>query len=207
MPVRGGQSVTGDLILDDYECPFGVLVQYTVGSATDFATLDVPDVWLTHPTDPTRSMAVTLVDDDEYTWSAPGTVHEPLDSAWPQVVWRARTVHQGQLVVVTSWAQRADMKRLVADGSPLLLRVPPGCTADDLWLWPSAVSRRKVTPHNPAAVVWALAYQRVDDPAGEVTFDPSNAWAAVVVTHPSWTDLMAAHADWVDVQLTPHPHA
>lgn len=206
--VRGGQALDGDVLVDDYEAPFGVPVTWRLHPAgvTATGTLDVRTPWLTHPTDPTLGGPAGLVDDDDWQWNAPGTVHDLLGSEWPIVVYQARTVHTGLLRLTSSWADRAGIERLLRPGSPLLLRTPPGCDVDDAWVWPSTVRRRKAAPHDPPHVWWELTYQRVATPGGLVTQDPSNAWTAVVVTHPTWTDLLAGHSDWLDLLLTPHPH-
>jgi hypothetical protein len=205
--VRAGSNLVGDVLVDDYECPLGVPVVYRLGSAeSEPGVLDVQTPWLGHPTDASLNRPVVLVDDDGWEWEAPGTVHEPVDSEWPVVVWGPRTRHTGQLLIETPWAERADVEALLRDGSPWLLRVPPGCAADTGWVWVSRARRDKTRRHDPAAVRWTLNYQRVRAPGGTITQDPSNAWAGVPLSHPDWTDVAAEHPDWIDVQLTPHPH-
>jgi hypothetical protein len=207
-PVRGGAAITVDSLIDDYEHPLGVDVTYRLDGVTATGRVDgVSSPWITHPTRPDLNRAVTLVDDDDWQWSAPGTVHEPVDSEYPVVVWTRRTVHRGMIELTSTWADRGAIKALLADGSPLLLRVPPGCFADDSWIWAETVRRRKSRRYDPAAIRWELEYQRVDDPGGVIVLDPTNSWGATTASHPSWTDLAADHGDWVDVLLTAHPHA
>ena len=156
--VRAGKDLTGDHLIDDYECPLGVPVTYALDGVEQTGQLDVDTPWLTHPTMPTLNLPVTLVDDDDWTWSAPGTVHEPIDSPWPVVVWTARSRHEGTLRLSSSWDQRHAIVELCEDGAPLLLRVPPGCYADDGWLWPSSIRRRKSRAYDPSSVSWELTY-------------------------------------------------
>lgn len=206
-PVRGGAQITGAALVDDYETPLGVDLVYRLDGVEVTGRLDGVDApWLTHPTRPDLNRAVTLIDDDDWTWSAPGTVHELLDAPYPAVVWTRRTEHRGTIELTSTWAERAAVRALFADGSPLLLRVPPGCYADDSWVWVETLRRRKSDRFDPSAVWWQLEYQRVDDPPGVITLDPSNSWAALLVTHPSWSELVTAHADWAEVVLTAHPH-
>lgn len=206
--VRGGAAVTGWRIVDDYEPPFGVPVTYSLDGVQATTQLDVAQAWLSHPTDPTLRMAVTVQSDDDWQWSAPGTAHDVLGDVWPIVTWAARTVHTGQLVVITSYAERDAFKALLLAGSPLLLRTPPDCPVDDQWLWPRTATRSKIgTPSVFTGLRWELEYQRVQAPGGLVAQDPTNSWAAVVVTHPTWSDVLADHATWGDLLITPHPHA
>lgn len=208
-PVRGGLGLTGDAIVDDYEVPFGVDVTYTLDgqSATGRLTMGVSA--LSHPTDPLLTVTgLTVETDDDWQWTAPGTAHQVLGSEWPVVTFSRRTEHNGRLVLITSYADRQPMRDILVTGSPLLLRVPPGCPVDDMWLWPQTATRSFIGPPNASGNVrWLLDYQRVTKPGGEVVVDPGNAWAAYVQTHTDWADGVAEHADWLDAVLDPHPHA
>ena len=205
--VRGGQGITGDIIVDDYEAPFGVAVTYTVDGVSDSATLDVTRPWLTHPTRPDWNTTATVVDDDGWSWEAPGTVHKPLGAEYPAVVYTDRTEHTGTLELAQPWADRDLLRQILRDGSPLLLRVPPSCPVDDAWIWPSVVTRTKNNRAAPTVVRWSLDYQRVDAPGGTITVDPSNSWDAVTISHTSWSAVGTDHATWEDLIVTAHPHA
>ncbi len=209
--VRGGAATTGYGILDDYECPFGVEVTYALDGSTDTATLGIGDAgesaWLSHPTDPSLTIAVLLIDDSPFDWSAPGQALPIIASEWPVIVHNRRTVHTGQLECVTGWDARDQMENILASGSPLLLRTLPGCKADDQWMWPETVTRTKVGTPDSDNLSWNMSYQRSDRPAGDVVAPPANAWSAVVQTHPDWSDVVLDHATWGDLLTTPHPHA
>lgn len=206
--VRGGESVTGFALIDDYEAPFGVQVTYTLDGESESTTLDVDGAWLSHPTDPTLLTPVIVESDDDWQWSAPGVAHRVIDSEWPVVTHGTRTEHRGSLLLITDLDQTEAMRGLLVSGSPLLLRTPPGCHVDDMWLWPETASRTPMgRGPDPAQARWRLDYQRVAWPGGYVTQDPSNSWSAVLVTHPTWTDLASDHTTWADVLTTAHPHA
>lgn len=205
-PVRGGQNVTGDRMLDDYEAPFGVPLTYALDGATATDVLDVTSCWLTHPTDPTLNRPVTVGDDNQWQWEAPGTAHRVLGSSWPVVTHSRRIVRQGTLTVYSTWDGQETMAELLLPGTPLLLRVPPGAALHDLWLWPQSVIRGRLgAPTQDNKVRWDLTYQRVAAPGGEVTQDPTNSWAAVAVSYTDWAEIPTVHESWTSLWLTPHP--
>lgn len=204
--VRGGQDLTGDIIVWDYECPFGVEVTYSLDDATASGSLNVTSAWLSHPTDASLSCACNVIDDDGWQWTAPGTAFDVIGSQWPVVVHSTRSVHTGTLRLWTTWQARSQLVDLVQSGSPILLRVPPGTFVEDTWLWPMTVRRTKQSPYDPAWVEWQLDYQRCGRPSVTVTQDPSNSWAAVLLTHATWAALTASHTTWVDLLLDAHPH-
>ena len=208
--VRGGDSLTGFGILDDYEAELGVPLEYLLDDATDSVTF-LPDVdgsgWLSHPTDPSLTQNVIVQDDSPHDWTSPGSVLPVIGSEWPLAVYSRRSVHNGTLTVLTYWAARDQMKSLLVSGSPLLLRTLPGCKADDQWLWAETVTRTKMGGPASDLLRWEFRYQRVGRPAGDVVAPPANMWAAVVQSHPTWAELVTAHADWATVLTTAHPHA
>lgn len=204
--VRNGQAIVGDSIVWDYECPFGVTVTYRIDDAEETGTLNVSTPRLSHPTDLSLSINCNVVDDDDWTWTAPGTAFDVIGSRWPTVVHSTRTEHRGQLQLWTTWADVNQVHALVETGSPLLLRTPPTTYVDDKWLWPVTVTRSKSEPYDPAWVLWTLDYQRCQRPAGQVTQDPSNSWAAVTLTHTTWATVVTSHSTWVDLVLDAHPH-
>lgn len=169
--------------------------------------LEADSPWLSHPTRPDLSLPVTVRDDDDWEWSAPGEAMQPLGGSLPLWVHSARSSHEGVLELLDTWQRRQAMAELLADGSALLLRTPPGCYVDDAWVAVLRAVRRKSRPAGDDLVVhWLLAYQRVARPGGYTVGDPSNAWDAVVATHDTWQALIDAHPSWVDVLLTYHPH-
>lgn len=211
-PVRGAGVVWGDRIADDYECPLGVPAEYALDGATATATLTVPGNggYLSHPTDPTLLYGpVTVESDTDWQWSAPGVAHQVLGSEWPVVTHSRRTVREGELVLLVPYTDRDRVDALLVTGSPLLLRIPPGCPVDDMWLWPETAGGSWLAPQptQSGLLRYRLSYQRVTRPGGDVTQDPSNSWSAVVVTHPTWSDLAASHATWLDVLTEAHPHS
>lgn len=206
--VRGGEAVTGFALIDDYEPPLGVEVTYTLDGASASTTVNVTGAWLSHPTDPTLLTPVIVEADDDWQWTAPGVAHQVIGSEWPVVTYSTRTEHRGSLQLITAISQTAALRAILLTGSPLLLRTPPACPVDDMWLWPETAGRTPMTRGpNPSQARWRLDYQRVAWPGGYVTQDPTNSWQAVTVTHPTWTDLGTDHATWADVLTTAHPHA
>lgn len=208
-PVRGGEAITGDAIVNDYECPLGVDVTYTLDGMSATSRLDVSRAVLSHPTDASLLVTdLTVETDDAWSWRTPGTAHQILGTEWPVVTYNRRTEHTGQLIIITRYADRQQMRDILVSGSPLLLRVPPSDPVDDMWFWPETATRTYIGPPDSGGNVrWAMDYQRVLAPAGDVVNDPGNAWAAYVATHTDWADGVTEHPDWVDATLDPHPHA
>ena len=207
--VRGSETLPGAFgIVDDYEAPFDVELTYTLEDGSDTVTFSPDDsAWLSHPFDPSLTLPVVVEDDDPWTWTAAGGVHDVIASQWPVAVHSRRTVHTGSLTIIGTWADRDKVKALVIDGSPLLLRSTPTCKVDDQWVFAQDVQREKMGGAFGEKLRWRLDYQRVARPEGEVIAPPANAWSAVVQTHPSWTDTVAGHATWSDLLTTAHPHA
>ena len=206
--VRGGwvDNIPEGLI-DDYECPFGVSVRYDLGNGSDTITFDPDDkAWLSHPFDPALTLAVTVEDDNPWEWATSGGTFDVIASEWPVAVYTRRNVHRGELTLIGAWDDRADMKALVIDGAPLLLRSYPDCKVDDQWMFVEVVEREKMGGPFGERLRWRMRYQRVARPEGETVAPPANAWVAVVQTHPTWADTVAGHATWSDLLTTPHPH-
>lgn len=207
--VRGGANLTGDVLVDDYDAPFGEPLTYELEGATDITQLDVGTCWLSHPTDPLLGMPVIVQDDQSQQWTsqAPEAINV-LGSSWPVAVSTRRNVNTGELIVHTTWEQRAAFEALILPGSELLLRTPAGAYLDTMWIWPRFVGREKMgRPGAPARLRWTLDYQRVADPVGYVTQDPTNSYTALLASHPTYDNLLAGHITYLDVLATAHPHA
>ena len=207
--VQGGFGLSGDGVVVDYRAPLGSPFTYSLDDSGDVTgQLDVDSPWLGHPTDPSLSFPVIVEDDDDWTWSAPGTAHDVIGSEYPVAVYSTRSRHTGTLTILAQWADRFDVKALLMPGSPLLLRVTPGCYLDDMWLWPQDVTRTKQAPHNPAFVRWSLSYTIVSAPSiSTAPESPQNYWDVLKYPHTTWDDVPLGHVSWVDVLLTDHPHA
>lgn len=207
--VRGGAAITGDVIVNDYEIPLNTDVTYTLDGESVTGRLTMNRAVLSHPTDASLCVKdLTVETDDAWSWRTPGTAHQILGTEWPVVTYNRRTEHSGNLIIITSYADRQAMRDILVSGSPLLLRVPPADPVDDMWFWPETATRTYIgPPDSDGNVRWSLNYQRVLAPAGDVVNDPGNAWAAYVATHTDWADGVAEHPDWVDAVLDPHPHA
>lgn len=124
-------SHSGTLI--DYEPPAGQAVSFTSvespATVSGQVTLDVPDVWLIHCGIPGLSMPIVLRPatlSDEMFQLTRGVFYV-LGDPYPVInTDGSRKMSSSQLVVATdTFDDLARMKALLADGSTLLLNVPP----------------------------------------------------------------------------------
>lgn len=185
-PVLSGGRWTGY----DYESAFSTLIYTAVTetgvmyrTAADTAPLR-PDclttwpeslpqraVWVRHPTVPDRSALLVVNRDPARPQGLERAVFRPPGRRFP-VVYTAgsRQAPTGTLTVVTATAEEeARLAGLLADGSPLLLTVPPEWG----WGWDhryiaigEAVPNRSVAWLDEPTREWSLAYEEVARPPG-----------------------------------------
>lgn len=208
--VRGGQGITGDLLVSDYDAPFGVPVSYELEDSGPQATQLDPAggvcAWISHPTEP-LGMALTVHDAVDVAYAAPGQVHHILAAPWPVAVWTARNAHTGRLIIRAPWEQRADVDELLASGSPLLLRTTPETRVDDMWFWAARVTREKTggDPYRFTHLTYELEYQQVAPPVGEYVTEPSNIYDGLGLSYDTYAQVDAAYPTYADLSTTPHP--
>ena len=221
LPVRGAVSLTGDgVVSDDYEAPLGVLLTYTVvpdtppgspAAATATTTLDGTALGpiLVHPTDPTRNLPVTVVDDTPVTARSPGTVHHVLGAPLPTVTYTRRNDVQRTLTLWAPYTGKRALFDATADGSPMLLKVPAGCPAVSGWRWLETITatKRRNDVTGARGVDVSIAAYDIATPSGYITTDPANSWAAVQAFTPggTWQDVKDTYAAWSDVRTAKFP--
>ena len=218
-PVRGGVAVAGDgVVLDDYEAPLGVVLTYSVAPdatgtavASDTITLDgtVLGPILIHPTDPTRNLPVTLVDDTPVTAVAPGTVHHVLGADLPLVTYTRRNDVRRSITLWTPYSGKRAVFDATADGSPMLLKVPAGCPGVTGWRWLETIvaEKRRGDVTGRSGVDVTIDAVDIATPAGFITTDPGNSWAAVEQFTPpgTWQAVKDTYSTWADVRLARFP--
>jgi len=196
--VRGMRGLgAGDHTLLDRECPFGVPALYAAGAETASTQLDSRLPVLSHPVLP-LAVAVTIENDTPREWQTSGTVHAPLDGGAPIATYVPRRIVTGTLSIPTTDAGIAFIAQLFDDGSPLLLRTPPGCPVTDAWLFCETLSRAR--PIADRSLSWvSVPYTVVGAPLIVETPDPLPwTWEAVpgewaswqLVDVPTWLDLL-----------------
>lgn len=216
VPVRGGVGVSRDVILDDYECPLDVEVDYVVAADTDpTGTLASASTTLSgsagpclvHPTDPTRNVFVTLVDDTPVEATSRGTVHHVIGSSLPVVTHGPRNDVRRELRLWVPYSGAPAVWQATDDGSPLLVKVPAGCAAVPGWRWVERITavKRGQDPTGHRGFDLTLDSFDVDTPAGYITADPVNSWAAVKTYAGTWQNVKDTYATWADVRLERFP--
>lgn len=208
LPVSGGTATVYDA-----EIPYGQTATYTVSAtgtadATATAILPVEDVWLVHVGVPALSTPVEfrIGTNDEETWDVDQGVFPILGRDTPIVIsGGARQAPVSSLIVGTDTPAKAQaMKDLLADGSALLLNVPPlsGLGLATCYISVGAVRYRRPVnigsdPHRDLE----LPYRVVSRPAGgsqalvtwQSNYDSygSPTWAQLYVAagSPTWNQL------------------
>lgn len=201
VPVRNGLDLAaGDYALVDYECPIGVPVVYSADD--DEATVilpaaSTPGAWLSHPTRPGLNVIRTIESDSPTSWESPGTVHVPIDSGEVTVTYTARRLITGELTLVMPRADVVQCAVLFADGSPVLVRTPPGCDPSDKWIWADVID----VQHEPGRQSRIrIPYTIVNAPSAVTVSPPAPwDWSQVPVEYATWNDVIAAHPSWFDL--------
>lgn len=197
-PVRGGAITAASQTVIDYDAPLGRTVVYTYGPDSAPAIVSSATAWLCHPSSPSLSRPVTIVNDDPFTLSARGTVHRPLSGGAPFAVYGPRSGRSGDLQLTLLWADRSALTALARGGTPLLVRTPPACLIDDQWIWCGDVTHTRAA--DSERVYLSLAYETV---AAPVTLPPAGerpiSWADVVNLAASWNDVPTLAPSWADL--------
>lgn len=203
-PVRGMVGLAaGDHLLTDRECPFGILALYAAGDDTAVVTLVSAYPVLSHPLLP-LVIPVTIENDSPVDWETPGTVHVPVDAGDVTATFVPRRVVQGNLRVPIADRDVASASQIFADGSPLLLRTPPGCPVGDRWIWAGTVTRER--PVADGDLSWVdVPYTRVAAPAVPETPTPVWDWDAVPLAYARWDTI--TDVSWLDLLAGPGPNA
>lgn len=215
LPLSGGLAT-----VYDYEAPFGYPVTYSTdqaGSPSVTVQVDSPRPWLIHLGVPSRSVSPVHMlpgTDDAEDWDIDQGVFQVLEREDPIVgTSGARLLPSSRLVVYSPTAtDKAALRGLLSDGSPLLLNVPPslGWGIDTCYI---AVGRVTVSRPSPLLVhvqrSIELPYQQISRPAGGtqawITWDDvatrsgDDYTAATGSTYATWDDVAAAVGSWAEL--------
>lgn len=197
-----GQTLTlssnhGSIV--DSEPWYGQTVTYKVaeGNAPSVdSTVDADDVWLTHIGVPSRSMPITLRIGSlaDESWDIEQAVYPALLRENPIIITGGARQSPASTLIVTieSDADRARLKALLADGSPLLLNVPPalgmGVDTDYIQVGKVSVARPTGIGGDPLRAI-TLPYQVVDRPGGGTR--AVITWANIAAQDSKWSDIPA----------------
>lgn len=190
--------------------PFGRSVLYQVRDATS-AVDDTPPITLPDPErsvlsdalDPTRSLAVTVVDQLPNEWQGRSVWFDVIDRRDPFVATAPMRLRGGTLALRTETAdERLSLLALLADGSPLILRSPCHDAVDDVVMLADRVTESLIVESDKTGPRrFDVAYQAVTRELGPYVADPLWDWALLVADtrNPSWSVVGASFASWDDV--------
>lgn len=194
----------------DYHVPFNRPVTYTAAtddqSATSTAVFMPSDqAWLMHPSDPTKSLPVLLLQADETVkFASPAKTYPVLNRKLPVARTSApRGGEQGSLKIKVATEDVTAALTLFADGGQLLLNGAWGAN-DYGWKW---ILPGELTVANPAGFVdfhtrWFSApYVEITDPDANIV-SPWN-YDRVASTYASYDAVAAAFADYNALALGP----
>lgn len=187
----------------DYHAPFNEAVTYTATasgqSGTSTAVFMVSDqAWLMHPSDPTKSLPVLLLQADETVkFASPAKTYAVLNRKLPVARTSApRGGTQGNLKIKVASADVTAALDLFADGGPLLLNGIWGAN-DYGWKW---VLPGELSVTNPAGFVdfpfrWFLtSYVEITDPDANIV-SPWN-YDAVAAAYADYDTQTAAYSSY-----------
>ncbi len=199
----------------DYECPYGDEVTYqvvifdgstTVASATSSGvTLSETSPWLIHPGDTDLSVELTgLREIGERKRPITQTVQRVIGRSDPVVISDSRSGVESSLKLGTATlAEAAAVASLTADGTPLLLNIPPsllwGVTYE--WIAVGELSETRVVPQVGARPnrLFTMPYTVVGRPEGDLL--PTRTYADVLTEADSYSTVLAARATYTALLL------
>jgi hypothetical protein len=221
-PLRGPDGdltatlITGDLaIVEDYEAPLGVEVQYYVktftGSSYQAATSDT--VTLPEPADtsviikdpglPARwaESVVARGGMPDWTRSARQGVNPVRGRARPIIITDVRASRTGTLTLVTETQDELDsMWWLLETGNTLLLQWPSEWGERDVYVQVGDVTEAHTADYaGYQDRTWTVPLTEVDRPIGGITGSTSRTWQSLVDTRADWLDVLNNADSWLDV--------
>lgn len=183
--VRDADPVTltsSTALVYDYESFLGQATSYEAfvsGSSVSSSSvsLDVTNPWLRHPGVPDLSIEITgdieIAGDGEPVYALNRAKFEPLGREFPLIVTDGRRKAKSTTFRMRTFeeADREALLALLADGSAILLDVPPSLGWARLkhqYMAFADVSPVPIVPSNPRSQwdEWSLPYDQVDRPAG-----------------------------------------
>ena len=204
--VRG--SFANGRMVPDYDAPLGVDLVYiatdSVGQSPQAtARLDVAGAILSVMSQPTLSMTVTVLADDNQTYEGRSTAHPVLGTNAPLVTVEAPAYRAGTyrflLPTVDDWLQ---LRAITMTGAVMLLRSP--CPSEFLDTAFIMTGGHNTLPWNAAAPrhrIFELDYQATAPDSTPAT-DIAWTWADVEAAYPTWSDVVLDQPTWADLVQT-----
>lgn len=160
----------------DYEAPYGQPVTYRTTDSSPVTaapvTLNATSVWLIHPGVPGRSISVAAENVgsvEPRARAARAAVMQPLGRNTPIVVSEPRGASTfGWTFLTETLGQLDAVWTLLADGSALLLNIPPAFGWGLTWQYVNVgdAQENDIAGGNVPARVWSMSLQVVDRPIG-----------------------------------------
>lgn len=222
--VRGAVNATcsGDFLVTDYEAPLGQAIIYScqtfdsagtpspLSDPSASVTLDVADVWLSDPLDPSTSMAwpvkrggdlfLRLGSFTGQQYLADQTVVGILGSSLPIGMGGVRqAVSQLPIVLATQTASAAVAVKALLARSPLCMRVPPSVVLLDPVAYVQTPSVVPSVFPDGVRIEWTLALTAVRAPGLNVVI-PTRTYDDLLAEASTYDELAQLYATYIDLQ-------
>ena len=211
-----GQIITSDvLVVEDYEAPLGVAVDYyaeirdtsaaVVGLRdSDAVTLDVDDPqygWLKDPGNPQRNMLVLIARAPDWQRPIQQAEHRVRGRRNAVVFSDVRGGLEGDLAVHTQTDDdRKQLHWLLDSGAILLWQAAPGYGVDDMYVSVGQVAEPRGGEASDPWRTWTLPLKQVDMPTTVgVSSSAGRTWQDILTEHTTWQNVLDSYATWEDV--------
>lgn len=219
-PVRGSsgdltmETITSDVdIVEDYEAPLGVPVQYMVklwtGSSYISSTSPaivlpeppVTDVVIKDPLQPARWTTAVVETLPDWQRAARQGINAVRGRARPIVISDVRSSRTGSITLVTETAEERDQLWWVLDtGSTLLIQWPSSWHESDMYVSVGDAGEAHIVPvAQYSDREWTAALTEVDRPFGGVVGSADRTWQDVLDDFADWGAVLAGADSWLDV--------
>lgn len=209
--VRANQgTIPGDpagRIAVDGALPLNTGTVYTITDATG-AQVSTAAVTVTSSlpilsdaTDPSRFLALEVVDQVPNQWEARSVWWDVLDAEAPFVAIAPFRPRSGELVVRAADAvTRRALTNLLRPGTPIALRSLCAAAVDDVVMLPQSVRDELVVAESPAgARNVMIAYQAVSLDLGPYSTIPGRTYSDLLVDAATYSDLLIAFVDYAEL--------
>lgn len=200
-----GGALIDDVTIESY----GGIKTITETSST--VILEGVDGWIIHPGQPVLSVPLSYDDLERTTIEALGNVQQRSTAATHQILGRGKPIHvntgprqsdQTSLQIATeTTADRQAVAALLADETPLLVRIPSSWLMDfddGFYAVGDVTFERAQQMYGVPARIINLPLQSVEAPAVSVQ-NVGHSWATVASEIESWTAVRAVYATWADM--------
>lgn len=206
------------LVVEDYEAPLGVEVQYymeaydaSTGAVTSArwtasVSIDPGDgnwAWLKDPSMPHRNTRVLVQTAPEWTRPIAQAEYRVRGRRHPVILSDVRGGLTGALAIWTEDDdQREALHWLLDSGNTLLLQAAPGYGVDDMYVSVGEITEARTggTAREPWRA-WTLPLTAVDMPTAGVAGTAGRSWQDVLSEHTSWQQVLERYPTWEAVWL------